>query len=88
MGVNESVDRLKSTPKEDLGFYWWYAGDLKAWAARIVAADDKEIVRAVRGLNEQGHPDLHLFVGDPEREDGGTNFSHFCPPVCPNGNGG
>jgi hypothetical protein len=86
MGLKESVDRLKGTPKEELGFYWWYAGDIKKWAAEVVAADDKEIVRAVRGLNEKGEPDLHLFVGDVK--DDGTNFSHFCPPVCPNGNGG
>ena len=85
MPRSESVARLANS-RIVPDFFWFRRKDLKPFLAAAEAADEDAIVRVYPGLNEEGHPDLHLTITKPgESADGAEafDFSHNCPPDCP-----
>lgn len=81
MAAEESAERLKNSRVEV--DYWWF--DLEDLKEMIGYMEESEggTLRAVPGLDEEGHSDLHLVVYNSEGEyvEQG-NFSHPCPPSC------
>ena len=86
MSMLESRARLKASQTE-VDYFWFKGEDLKDLFEDVEDLGAENIqIRVYPGLDEDGHPDLHLEVvpnvttrscGDP------LNCSHVCPPDCP-----
>lgn len=82
MAQEESAERLKNS-RVVVDYWWFELEDLKDLAERMEELDFSGTLRAVPGLDEEGHSDLHFVLFDSEGEYvEGANFSHPCPPTC------
>lgn len=95
MSMKESKARLKASgiPTD---FFWWPAKDLERFFTRVrVIGFESGRIEAASGLREDGNPELWLRVVDTVTKqpvidewtdgEGWEDFSHNCPPDCPNG---
>lgn len=82
MSQVESAERLRNS-RVEVEYWWFDLEDIKDLAERMEELEFEGTLRAVPGLDEEGHPDLHfvLFNSDGEYIEG-CNFSHPCPPSC------
>lgn len=82
MAAEESAERLKKS-RIDVDYWWFDLEDLKEMVEYIEKLEGEGTLRAVPGLDEDGHPDLHLVIYDSKNEYvEQCNTSHPCPPSC------
>ncbi len=82
MAAEESAERL-SNSRIDVDYWWFDLVDLKDLVENMEELEGEGTLRAVPGLDEEGHPDLHfvLFNSDGEYVEQ-CDSSHPCPPSC------